>query len=521
MTFPDKRFTATALLLLLVAALVYGAAMWMRSGPASSPQTAAAPAASAHAGGHQEPTGDLPSTSEPGRTVELTDAEQRAIGVETSEVRPRSIAGALLTVGRVEEAETQLASISARVGGRIDKLFLDFTGQSVRRGQPMALIYSPEVASAAEEYKLALESVERLGSQGRPEALTQASDLVAASRRRLELWGLSPQQIQEIARAEHAPVQITISSTVSGTVMERKVTLGQYVKEGDALYTVADLSTVWVKADVYESDLARVRAGQPVEITAEAQPGKLRGRVDFIEPTFNPQTRTVALRIQVANPGLRLRPGMFVHALLARSAGQDVLAVPRSAVLDTGTRKLVYVVRGNGVFEQRQVDLGAADEEFYPVRSGVREGERVVTHGSFLMDSQTRLTGGMAGMFGGSKEFSANLSQAASGAGGALKVVFRSVPEPATGGAETAFHVSVNDPSGKAVGDAQVSVTLLMPAMPAMGMAEIRQSTELKWDGTQYSGSMTVPTAGSWNVTVEVNRNGQGVAVYRTNLRAK
>lgn len=521
MSFPNKRVAATALLVFLVGAIVFGAAMWMRSRPASSPPVAAAPAASAPAGGHQEPAGNLPSTSEPGSTVELSDAEQRAIGVETSEVRLRTMAGSLLTVGRVEEAETQLASISSRVGGRIDKLFLDFTGQAVRRGQPIALIYSPEVASSGEEYRLALESLERLGSQGRPEAQAQARDLVVASRRRLELWGLSPQQIQEIARADHPPVQITISSTVSGIVMERKVVLGQYVKEGDALYTVADLSTVWVKADVYESDLARVRAGQPVEVTAEALPGKLLGRVDFIEPTLNPQTRTVAVRIQVANPGLRLRPGMFVHASLARSAGQEVLAVPRSAVLDTGTRKLVYVARGSGVFEPRQVELGAADQEFYPVLSGVREGERVVTHGSFLIDSQTRLTGGMAGMFGGSKEFSANAPQASSGPGEALKVVFRSVPDPATGGAEAAFHVSVTDPRGKAVGDAQVSVTLLMPAMPAMGMAEMRQSTELKWDGTQYSGSMTVPTAGSWSVTVEVNRNGQRVAVYRTNLRAK
>ncbi|MDP9264034.1 MAG: efflux RND transporter periplasmic adaptor subunit [Acidobacteriota bacterium] len=520
MSWSNKRVAATALLLLLAAALGYGAAVWMGSRPASSPPAAAAPGASTPAGGHEQPAGNQPSTSEASGTVELTDAEQKAIGVETSEVRLRTMAGALETVGRVEEAETRLATISARVGGRIDKLSLDFTGQDVRRGQTIALIYSPEVASAAEEYKLALESVERLGSQGRPEAQAQARDLVTASRRRLELWGLAPQQIQEIAKADHPPIQITIHSTVSGTVMERKVTEGQYVKEGDALYTVADLSTVWVKADVYESDLARVRAGQPVEITSEALPGKLRGRVDFIEPTLNPQTRTVAVRIQVANPGLRLRPGMFVHASLARSAGQQALAVPRSAVLDTGTRKLVYIARGNGVFEPRPVELGAADQEFYPVLSGLKEGERVVTHGSFLMDSQTRLSGGMAGMFGGSKEFSANAPPTAPGAAAAFHVAFQTAPEPAAG-KPADLHVAVTDAGGKAVSDAQVRVTLLMPAMPAMGMAETRQSAELKWDGTQYSGSMTIPTAGSWNVTVEVSRNGQRVAVYRTNLRAK
>lgn len=518
MTFPNRRLVVTALLLLLAAALGYGAAKWMRSPAPSATPAAAAPAASGHTGHDQGAAANAAPASEPGGAVELSDAEQKSIGVETVEVRRRKLESALVTVGRVEEAETRLTTISARVGGRIDKLFLDFTGADVRRGGPVALIYSPEVASAAEEYRLALESAGRLGAQARPEALAQANDLVAASRRRLELWGLTPQQIQEIAKADAPPIQITIHSPVSGTVMERKVTEGQYVREGDVLYALSDLSAVWVKADVYESDLPQVRVGQAAEIAAEGLPAKLRGRVDFIEPALNPQTRTVAVRIQVANPELRLRPAMFVNVRLGSSAAIEALAVPRSAVLDTGTRKVVYVARGGGVFEPRQVEVGAAAEEFYPVRSGLEEGERVVTHGSFLIDSQTRLSGGMAGMFGGSKEFSGKTPP---GSTEAFKVVLRSVPDPATGGAEAVFHVSVADPSGKAVGDAQVSVTLLMPAMPAMGMAEMRGSAELKWDGREYSGSMTVPTAGSWSVTVEVNRNGQRVAVYRTNLRAK
>ena len=524
MRFTAKSISAIGLLAAAVAAGVFYTGTWKRShAPLDSAVVASPPpppqAMEGMAAGNA--AADSRSSSEPPASVELSEQEQRSIGVETVEVRRRTIAGALMTVGRVEEAETQLAAISARVGWRIDKLFLNFMGEGVRRGQPMALIYSPEVASAAEEYRLALESVERLSPQARPEALSQANDLVTASRRRLELWGLTPEQIQEIAKSDHPPIDVAIHSTVNGTVMERKVTLGQYVKEGDVLYTVADLSTVWVKADVYESDLPRVRTGQSVEIAAEMLPTKLSGRVDFIEPLLNPQTRTVALRIQVANPGLRLRPGMFVHAMLARSAGQEVLAVPRSAVLDTGTRKLVYVARENGVFEQRQVELGAAGEEFYPVLSGVKEGERVVTHGSFLIDSQTRLTGGMTGLFGGSKEFSSNHSQAPPGPAETFRVALQAVPEVPSANSGVVFQALVTDPRGQPVRDAQVTLELLMPAMPTMGMAEIRQSTELKWDGTQYSGGMTVPAAGSWNVTVEVNRNGQRVAVYRTNLRAK
>jgi membrane fusion protein, copper/silver efflux system len=517
MTFPNRRLVVTALLLLLAAALGYGAARWMGSPPASE---TAAPAASGHTGHEQATAANPVASSEPGGTVELSDAEQKSIGVETVEVRRRRLESALAAVGRVEEAETRLTTISARVGGRIDKLFLDFTGQEVRRGQRVALIYSPEVASAGEEYRLALESVQRLGTQARPEALAQANDLVEASRRRLELWGLTAQQIQEVAKADHPPVQVVTSSTVSGTVMERKVTEGQYVREGDVLYSLTDLSAVWVKADVYEADLPQVRVGQPVEITAEGLPAKLRGRVDFIEPVLNPQTRTVAVRIQVTNPEMRLRPAMFVNVRLGSSTTTEVLAVPRSAVLDTGTRKVVYVARGGGVFEPRQVEVGAPAEEFYPVRSGLEEGERVVTHGSFLLDSQTRLSGGMAGMFGGSKGFSTSPPQPAPGAAATFHVTFQTATEPAAG-KEAALHATVTDAGGKAVSDAQVSVTLLMPAMPAMGMAEVRQSTELKWDGTQYSGSMTIPSAGSWNVTVEVNRSGQRLASYRTSLRAK
>ncbi|MGH9649480.1 MAG: efflux RND transporter periplasmic adaptor subunit, partial [Terriglobales bacterium] len=444
MRFTAKSIAAIGLLAAAVAAGGFYAGTWKRSHASLDRAVVTSPPAPPQAMEGVAPgngAADSRSSSEPPASVELSEQEQRSIGVETVEVRRRSIAGALMTVGRVEEAETQLAAISARVGGRIDKLFLNFTGESVRRGQTTALIYSPEVASAAEEYRLALESVERLGSQARPEALSQANDLVAASRRRLELWGLTGQQIQEIAKSDHPPIHITISSTVNGTVMERKVTQGQYVKEGDVLYTVADLSTVWVKADVYESDLPRVRTGQSVEIVAEMLPAKLSGRVDFIEPVLNPQTRTVPVRIQVANPGLRLRPGMFVNATFTTTGAQEVLAVPRSAVLDAGTRKLVYVARGNGVFEQRQVEVGAASEEFYPVLSGVKEGERVVTHGSFLIDSQTRLSGGMTGLFGGSKEFSTAAPQAPSGTAGTFKVVLRTVPEQPAGGAEAGFPV--------------------------------------------------------------------------------
>jgi Cu(I)/Ag(I) efflux system membrane fusion protein/cobalt-zinc-cadmium efflux system membrane fusion protein len=276
---------------------------------------------------------------------------------------------------------------------------------------------------------------------------------------------------------------------------------------------------VWVKADIYEADLPQVRVGQSVEIMSESLPGsKLRGQVGFLEPMVNAQTRTTAARIQVANPGMRLRPGMFVQARFVLAAGENALAVPRSAVVNTGERQVVYVARGNGVFEAQAVQLGAVAGDYYPVLAGLRGGERIVTEGNFLMDSQTRITGGMGGMFGGSKEFS---QQQAAPESAQWRVSFRSDPATPRGDSEATVYVSVQDNAGKPVTDAQVRVTLLMPAMPAMGMSEMREAATLSWKGAEYAGAIKVPTSGTWTVTVEVSRGGQALTSYRTSLNAK
>ncbi|MGH9580772.1 MAG: efflux RND transporter periplasmic adaptor subunit, partial [Terriglobales bacterium] len=450
--------------------------------------------------------------------VELSEEEQKSIQLQTEEVRRRRLQLSVLAVGRVEEAETRLATISARVGGRIDRLFVDFTGQDVREGQAIALLYSPEVVASAEEYRLAREHLKQLGSRAEPQAIERARDLVAASRRRLELWGIREEQAREMEEPGVPRVHITIHSPVSGVVTERRVTEGQYVREGDVLYTVSDLSTVWVKAEVYESDLPRVKVGQSVEITAESFPGrKLTGRVGFIEPMLNAQTRTAPVRVEVPNPGMRMRPGMYVNATLL-GRGEETLAVPRSAVLDTGLRKVVYVALGAGRFEGRQVELGPPGEQYYAVLAGLKEGERVVTRGNFLIDSQTRITGGMTGLFGGSQEFA---REPAAGPEDGWTVAFEVAESPPRGGAANVFLVSLRSSDGNLASDAQVRVELVMPAIPAMGMAEMHSSAELQWDGKQYRGKAEIPTAGSWNVTVEARRDGRLLARYRTRLTAR
>jgi membrane fusion protein, copper/silver efflux system len=511
---------------LLVAGVIFGVSRFVRPEVSTAKTEELLPVApqsrsenpSTKPSEHEHGGAALSEATQPLQSAQLTEDEQRSIGLQTEVVHHRLIRRELVAVARVEEPETQLANISARVGGRIDRLLVDYTGQPVRRGQPIAEIYSPEILSSAEEYKLSMESRKRLSTSAEPQAISGADELVTASRRRLELWGLTPQQIDTIGASDKPQIDLTIYSPANGIVTERKVTQGQYVNTGDVLYTVTDLSTIWVKADIYEVDLPQVHVGQTVEITSESLPGiKLRGQVGFLEPVVNGQTRTTAARIQVANPTMRLRPGMFVQARFALS-GQHVLAVPRSAVVDSGTRKLVYVAKGNGIFEAHEVQVGPGGEDFYPVLGGLKDGERVVTEGNFLLDSQTRITGGMSGMFGGSKEFN---QQQAAAESLQFKVSFGSEPATPQGGAEAALHVSVQDVAGKPVTDTQVKVTLFLPTMPAMGMAEMRESAVLNWKGSDYVGSIKVPTPGTWTVTVEVSRGGKLLTNYRTSLNAK
>ena len=524
MTHHEKKLLGTGLALGLALAFVAYAATRLWHPERSAAQTQETPNPKYETAANQttsQSAEHVPAQADAsGSSIQLDPKEEANIGVETVEVRRRNLQRSLMAVAKVDEPETQLASISARIGGRINKLYLDFTGQQVRRGQTIASLYSPEVFSTAEEYRLALENRKRLGTGAEPLAVSGAEDLVSASRRRLELWGLTTQQLDEIASSAKPQIELPIYSTVTGIVTERKVTQGQYVNAGEVLFTVTDLSTIWVKADVYQPDLPSVHTGQRVEITSDSLPGTvLHGRVGFLDTSINPQTRTASARIQVPNPSMRLRPGMFVQVIFAAPAGHDILAIPRSAVLDTGTRKFVYVAKSNGEFEGRQVQLGPAGTDYYPVLGGLKEGEHIVSQGSFLIDSQTRITGGMTGLFGGSKEF--DHGQAQTPAVSQVKIAFRSDPETPRGNSDATLHVTLLDSSGKPVSDAQVKVTLIMPAMPAMGMGEMRAASDLIWKGSDYVGTIKVPTAGSWNVEVNASRNAQLLGSYHARMNAQ
>jgi membrane fusion protein, copper/silver efflux system len=380
-------------------------------------------------------------------------------GIRTSSVEWKPLEREIETVGVVDFDERRLARITARFPGRVESLAVDFTGTSVERGKPLATLYSPEVFAAQQSLVAAARGLrEAESSQGPdPRAVERSRALLEAARSRLTLWGLSQEQVGAVERSGTASPTIEVLAPISGVVTKKSVVAGDYVAEGAPLFDVADLSTVWMKARVYEQDLGVVAAGRKVTATASAYPGEtFEGTVVFVDPFLDRTTRTADLRVDLPNPQGRLKPGMFVTATVsvpladvepfssmprpsadgrpkvvywcpmhpevvqdtpgecAKCGGmelvkkeipgvdaKDVLAVPETAVVDTGRRKIVYVESSPGVFDAHEVVLGPRAGVYFPVVKGLDAGAKVATAGSFLIDAETRLNPAAAGSYFG------------------------------------------------------------------------------------------------------------------------
>jgi membrane fusion protein, copper/silver efflux system len=336
-----------------------------------------------------EPSGGSTSAA----AVTLSPEEVRATGIATVTVARGTVAGAIRAVGTIEPDETRQVRVAARLAGRIETLYAAYTGQAVRAGEPLYTLYSPELVATQREYVLALENRERL-SAGTAEAISSANELVVASRDRLRLWGIGSAQIEALGRSRKPELALSFGSPISGTVLQKMAVAGQYVTEGAELYLLADLSSVWLMAQVYEYELGGVRIGQPAEVTVSSLPGTtLRGRVAFIEPVLDRETRTARVRIALANPRGDLKPGMFADARLEVPAAASLI-IPRSALIDTGARRIVYVEIAPNTFAARDVKTGTASGDRVAVLEGLKEGETVVAAANFFIDSQAQLAGG-------------------------------------------------------------------------------------------------------------------------------
>lgn len=308
-------------------------------------------------------------------------------------------------LGRIDYDETTLRTVTAWVGGRIERLHVGTTGERVKRGQVIASLYSPEVYSAHQDLIQARQQLERLRQSATPSARAAADAALQAARDRLRLLGVPERELATMEDAERPSERVPIRTPFGGTVIERLATQGNYVETGSGLYRVADLSRLWVQLDAYESDLPVLRNGQEVALRVKALPGEtFAGRVTFVDPVLDPKTRTARVRIEVRNEGRRLRPGMFVEAnvkTIAEDADEEPLVVPATAPLFTGRRSLVYVEAPDSetpTYEARVVELGPKMGDFYPVVSGLREGERVVIHGAFALDADLQIRGGRSMM---------------------------------------------------------------------------------------------------------------------------
>jgi multidrug efflux pump subunit AcrA (membrane-fusion protein) len=333
-------------------------------------------------------------------SVRITRAQIHDFGITFDFVEERTLTTEVRTVGIVDFDETRVAVVSPRVGGFIERLYVDFTGKPVRRGQPLVEIYSPELVAAQEELLLAARLENSMGESIVPGVPAGASDLVRATRQRLRLWDISDAQIDEILRTGTARRALTLHAPVSGIVVEKNVLAGQAVASGEKIYTIADLSEVWVEAEVREADAGNVREGSAARVELGAFPGRpIAARIEYVYPTFQTETRTLEARIAIPNPEGRIKPGMFATVYFTTPASR-ALTVHLSALVRTGERQIVFVDMGGGEIVPHDVEIGRVAGDFAEVLAGLGPGQRVVTSAQFLLDSESNLAEVMKAMMG-------------------------------------------------------------------------------------------------------------------------
>jgi Cu(I)/Ag(I) efflux system membrane fusion protein/cobalt-zinc-cadmium efflux system membrane fusion protein len=479
---------------------------------------------------HGEPSAPVPQTvaespreetptkaAEPKlQPVQLSPERMQSIGVTFSQVEMRDVGGEIRATGNVDVDERRLAYVQTRFAGWLRKVHVNATYQFVQKGQPLFTVYSPELVATEQEYLLALKNRGQLQTSSVEGVATGAQTLAAAARDRLRQWEISEAEINKLEATGKPVSELTIYSPVSGYVTERNALPNMYVQPETRLYTVADLATVWVNAQVFQNDLGKLKPGNPAEVTVDAYPGRtFRGRVEQILPQVDMNTRTVRVRLSFANPSLLLKPGMFVNVTLKTPMGKAVL-VPASAIVHTGAKQIAFVDKGDGMLDPRDVLVGDRAGDAYVVRSGLKAGERVVTSANFLIDSESQLQAA-AGSF----------APPPPGAGAAAAMNNQNVdaqlttePDPPHKGSNV-FRVKLSSADGKPMSGAQVTVTFFMPAMPAMGMAEMKTVSELNDKGNGlYEGKGELGSGGTWQVTIVAKQNGQAIAGKQMSVSA-
>jgi len=450
-----------------------------------------------------------PNPSEPTLVpITLTPQRMQSIGVKTGVVEYRQVHDEIRTTGGVEADETRLTEVQVRFAGWIQKLYADSTFQQVKKGQPLLTIYSPELVATESEYLLAKQNRDFVAQSTVPGVASGASSLLSSATERLKQWGIPEREIKDLEETGQVKRELEIDSPASGFIVERNALPNIYVQPGTKLYSIADLSTIWVYAQVFQNDIGRIKTGDAAEITVDSYPGRMfPGRVSFIWPQLDPTTRTAKVRLEISNPGTKLSLGMFVNVKLDLSLGRQ-LVIPASGVYQSGTRQTAFVDHGDGHFEPREIEVGARAGDDFVVTKGLKAGERVVTSANFLMDSESQLQAAMGAFAppppGAGAASAANAPQAT--------LDYSSDPATPRLGTNT-LRVKLTGSDGAPIPGAQVTVTFFMPAMPAMGMASMRNVATLsEKSGGVYEGPVQIQMGGTWQVTLLATKNGQTIA---------
>ena len=441
--------------------------------------------------------------------VQISPLTLQRIGVRIGRVRYGPVADTIRTVGNVVPDQRLLASVQVRFSGWIEREYANKVFQFIRRGQPLVTIYSPDLVTTEQDFLLARRNARLLAASRVPGVASGATVLLAASRRRLAQWQVPRREIARLERSGKVRQEITLDSPVTGYVFQRDVLPNQFVRAGTTLYTVADLSKVWVNAQVFQNDAGLLRVGDPVTLTVDAYPGRVfRGRVDYVNPIVQSATRTIPARLVFANPQLKLTPGMFVNATIHIPLGRQ-LTIPANAVLQTGTQNIVFVDQGGGYLAPTFVQLGPRVSGAFVVRSGLRAGQRVVTSANFLIDSESQLQAALGGFVPPPPGVGANARQPAAAR---ARIMLATRPSPPAKGSNQ-LTVRLTGPGGQGVAGAQVTVMFFLPAMPAMGMAAQHAQANLEdQGGGAYAGTIQLPSGGAWQVTVTAQRDGKVIA---------
>jgi RND family efflux transporter MFP subunit len=490
--------------IILIAVL---AGLWWHYRPHKSPASAELPQTNPAEQVSAASISVTPSVSTEAALVPVQISSQRlqSIGVKTGTVERKLIEDEIHTTGNVAVDETRLAYVQVRYSGYVQKVFVDATYQYVRKGQPLLTIYSPDLVATEREYLVAKENLQQVSQSTIPGVASSASTLLDAAIERLKQWGVSQQEIARLESTGQVQQEIEVDSPASGYITERDALPSVAVQPGMRLYAIADLSTVWVQAQVFQDDLARVKIGAPATLTLNTYVDRtFSGRVDFIYPQVDMETRTAKARVIFSNPELQLKPGMFVNVILKVPMGRQ-LVIPSSGVLQSGTRQIVFVNRGDGYLEPREVQLGPRIGDDFIVLKGLKQGEQIITSANFLIDSESQLQAALGSFVppppGAGGASATNVSQA--------NFELTSDPNPPHKG-NNIFRVKLTDASGAPISGDEVSVTLSMPAMPDMGMAAMRTPVTLSEKGSGlYEGSGQLGSGGTWQVLILAKKNGQ------------